>query len=253
MVDFRLNKRKLKRRQHQVEALAGQAESLAERHFFKRLDRLVPIRRFVISWLLFFVLVCGSLVGQIRALDGQFRHLQPIPGGMYSEGIVGDFTTANPLYATGRVDESVSKLLFSGLLTYDTANKLTGDLAESWTVDETERVYTVKLRPQLSWHDGAPLTARDVVFTYGVIQNPDAGSLLYQSWKDIKVAAVDARTVTFTLPNQLSGFPNTLTSGIIPEHLLKDVQPGEMRSTTFNTLRPVGSGPFMWQRIEVKR
>lgn len=252
MVEFRLNKRKLKKRQHQVEALAGQAESLAERYFFKRLDRLVPVRRFVIGWLLFFVLVGGGLVGQIRALDGQFRHLQPIPGGIYNEGILGDFTTANPLYATGRVDESVSKLIFSGLLTYDANNKLTGDLAESWTADATERVYTVKLRPNLNWHDGAPLTSRDVLFTYNAIQNPDTGSPLYQGWKDIKVTAPDARTVVFTLPNLLSAFPYQLTNGIIPEHLLKDVEPGEMRSVTFNTLKPVGSGPFMLQRIEVQ-
>ena len=245
------SKRKLKRRQHQVETLAGQAESLAERHFFKRLDRLVPVRRFVITWMLLFVLLCGSLVGQIRALEGQFRTLQPVPGGIYTEGILGDFTNANPLYASGEVDASVSKLLFAGLLTYDDENNLVGDLAESWTVDVTERIYTVKLRPNLSWHDGAPLTSKDVLFTYQMIQNPDASSYLQASWKDIKVTATDDATVVFTLPNQLSAFPYYMTNGIIPEHILRDVQPSEMRSATFNTLNPIGAGPFMWQEIEV--
>lgn len=246
-----ISKRKLQKRQHQVEALGDAVESLAERHFFKRLERLVPVRRFVVTWLLFFVLLCGCLVGQIRALDGHFRHLQPIAGGMYSEGILGDFTTANPLYASGEVDESVSKLVFAGLLTYDENNQLIGDLADSWTVDATERVYTVKLKPNLSWHDGAPLTARDVLFTYQTIQNPDASSILHQSWKDIKVAVVDNSTLTFTLPNQLSAFPHHMTNGIVPEHLLKDVAPTELRAVTFNTLHPVGAGPFVWQKIEV--
>lgn len=245
------NKRKLRKRQKQVEAFGAQAESLAERHFFKRLERLVPVRRFVITWLLFFVLISGALIGQIRALDGQYRRLQPIPGGIYSEGILGDFTTANPLFATGEVDESVSKLLFAGLLTYDENNRLIGDLAESWTIDPSERVYTVKLRSKLTWHDGRPLTSRDVLFTYKTVQNPDVGSVLYPSWKDIQVAAVDTLTVTFTLPNQLSAFPYHLTNGIVPEHLLKDVAPDEMRSVTFNTLNPVGAGPFMWQELEV--
>lgn len=253
-----MNRRDMRKRQRQVEAQVGavkamgaEVESLAERHFFKRLERLVPVRRFVVGWVLFFVLLSGCLVGQIRALDGHYRRLQPIPGGVYSEGILGDFTTANPLYASGEVDESVSKLLFSGLMTYNEQNDLVGDLAEGWTVDPTERVYTVKLRPHLSWHDGAPLTAQDVVFTYQTIQNPDALSILHQSWKDIKVAAVDNLTVSFTLPNQLSAFPHHMTNGIIPQHLLKDVAAEELRSVTFNTLHPVGSGPFMWQKIEV--
>ncbi|HSH55246.1 MAG TPA: hypothetical protein VK983_00310, partial [Candidatus Limnocylindrales bacterium] len=108
-------RRKLRKRQQQVGEIGEQAESLIERQFFKRLDRLAAVRRFVAGWLLFFVLVCGVLVGQIRALDKQFRSLQPIPGGLYTEGIVGDFTNANPLYASSKVDESVSKLLFAGL------------------------------------------------------------------------------------------------------------------------------------------
>lgn len=246
-----LSKREMRRQKQQVEALAGQAESLAERHFFRRLDRLVPVRRFIITWILLFVLLSGCLVGQIRALDGHFLKLQPIPGGIYSEGILGDFTTASPLYASGEVDETVSKLLFASLFKYDDQDKLVGDLASGYTLDPTERIYTVTLRPHLVWHDGAPLTAKDVLFTYQMIQNPDAGSYLYQSWKDVKVAMVNDSTLTFTLPNQLSAFPHHMTNGIIPEHLLKSVAPTEMRSVTFNTLSPIGSGPFMWQKIEV--
>lgn len=247
-----LSKRKIRKQQQQVEALAGQAESMAERHFFKRLDRLVPVKRFVTAWLLLFVLLSGSLVGQIIALDGQYQTLKPVPGGIYREGILGDFTNANPLYVNGEVDEAVSKLVFSGLLTYDEKNNLQGDLAESWSVDPSERVYTVKLRQNLYWHDGARLTAEDVVFTYQTIQNPDAGSYLRQSWKDVAVASTDARTVTFTLPNQLSAFPHYMTNGIIPKHILKSFKATELRSATFNTLQPVGSGPFMWDAIEIK-
>lgn len=245
------SKRKLRKRQHQVEALSVEVESLAERHFFRRLERLVPVRRFVVAWLLFFVLLSGCLVGQIRALAGHYQSLRPVAGGIYTEGILGDFTNANPLYATSDVDESVSSLLFAGLLTYNERNQLVGGLAESWVVDPTEKVYTVKLKPGLTWHDGTPLTARDVVFTYAMIQNPDASSVLRQSWKDITIAAPNDMTITFTLPNQLSAFPYHLTNGIIPEHLLKDVAPAEMRAAPFNTMNPVGSGPFKWQELEV--
>jgi peptide/nickel transport system substrate-binding protein len=246
-----LSKKEMRQGKQQVEAMATQAESLAERHFFRRLDRLVPVRRFIIGWILLFVLLCGCMVGQIRALDGHFLKLAPIPGGIYSEGVLGDFTTASPLYASGEVDETVSKLLFASLFKYDDQNKLIGDLASGYSLDPTERIYTVNLRPHLVWHDGAPLTAKDILFTYQMIQNPDAGSYLYQSWKDVKVAVVNDSTLTFTLPNQLSSFPHHMTNGIVPEHLLKSVIPSDMRSVTFNTLSPVGAGPFMWQKIEV--
>lgn len=243
--------RKLRKRQTQVESIGMSAESLAEKHFFKRLDRLVMVRRFVISWIMFFVLVCGVLVGQIRALDVHFQKLQAVPGGIYTEGVLGDFTNANPLFASTPVDETVSELVFAGLLTYDNSNRLTGDLAQSYTADDAGKVYTVKLRPGLTWHDGQPLTSKDVVFTYKMIQNPDTQSFLNQGWKDITVAATDPLTVTFTLPNTLSSFPHHMTNGLIPEHLLRDVPPRELRSNVFNTLKPVGAGPFVWQKLEV--
>ena len=244
--------RKFTSHKHQAEPSFGvRVEDAAERYFFKRFDRLPVVRRFVIGWLLLFVLLWGCLVGQIRALDGHFQSLQPIPGGIYTEGIVGDFTNASPLYATSQVDQSVSHLLFASLFKYDDSNHLVGDLASGYSVDSTGKVYTVQLKPNLIWQDGVPLTAQDVAFTYGIIQNPDALSVLNKSWQGIKVAAVNDSSVTFTLPNVLGSFPYNMTNGIIPEHLLKSVAPGEMRSVSFNTENPVGAGPFSWHTIEV--
>jgi peptide/nickel transport system substrate-binding protein len=236
----------------QVEELGAQAEHRLEEDFFKRLERLGNVKRFVISWTLLLVLLIGSVVVQIRNLSTYYQDLVPVPGGTYTEGIVGSFTNANPLYATDIVDASVSKLIFAGLLTYDQHNQLTGDLADTWTVNGTGTVYTVHLRPNLSWQDGVPLTADDVVFTYRVIQTPDARSPLNNSWRGIKVAATDARTVTFTLPNPLASFPYSLTNGLVPKHLLGSIPMADMRSSAFNTSRPVGAGPFQWQAIELQ-
>ncbi len=246
-----LIRRKFRARRNQVESLGTRAEYASERFFFRRLDRLSAVRRFVITWLLLIGLLCGTLVGQIRALDGYFQSLQPTAGGIYTEGILGDFTNANPLYASSQVDESVSRLIFASLFKYDNNNSLVGDLANGYSVDVTGKVYTVNLKPHLTWHDGAPLTARDVAFTYAMIQNPDALSILNQSWQGIVVAAVDDSTVTFTLPSVLGSFPYNMTNGIIPQHLLKDIAPGEMRSSGFNTENPIGAGPFAWHGIEV--
>lgn len=244
-------RRKFRRRRNQVEDLGVQAEEQIERHFFKRLSRLVEVRRFVLTWLVLVVLLIGGVILQTAALSNYYKSPQPVAGGTFNEGILGTFTNANPIYATGPVDSAVSKLIFASLLKYDSNNILVSDLAEKWSVDEKETTYTVTLKQGLTWQDGTPLSSDDVVFTYNVIKNPDAKSPLLSSWQGITIKATDARTIVFTLPSALSSFPHSLTNGIIPEHLLKDIPAAQMRATTFNTGSPVGAGPFKWNAIEV--
>lgn len=235
----------------QVEELGAQAEQRLENDFFKRLERLGAVKRFVSTWLLLVVLLIGVVVAQIRSLSSYYQVRAAAPGGTYTEGVLGAFTNANPVYATSLADITVSKLMFAGLLTYDHKNRLTGDLAESWAVDGAGTTYTVKLKPGLTWHDGKMLTANDVVFTYKVIQNPDARSPLVSSWSNITVSAPDDRTVVFSLPNPLASFPYSLTTGIVPYHILGGVNMTNMRSVSFNSTQPVGAGPFRWQALEL--
>lgn len=244
-------RRRIRQRQRQVESFGQQTEDQIERHFFKRFDHLASVRRFVIGWVLFVVFITGSVAYQASVLGTYYKTSVPAAGGTYTEGILGTFTNASPLYATGAVDSAVSKLLFAGLLKYDSSNKLVGDLAESWQIDTTETKYTVTLRPNLTWQDGQPLTAKDVVYTYKTIQNPDARSPLLTSWQGISVEATNDRTVVFTLPSVLSSFQYALTNGIIPAHVLADIPAAQLRSTQFNTSKPIGSGPFKWDVLEL--
>jgi peptide/nickel transport system substrate-binding protein len=188
---------------------------------------------------------------QLRALGSYYLRLQPVPGGTYTEGMVGSFTNASPLYATSLVDTTVSRLVFAGLLTYDRQNRLVGDLAQTWQVDPNGKTYTVTLKPHLTWHDGQPLTADDVVYTFQTIQNPDADSPLFHAWQGITVKAADDLTVTFALQNPLASFPYGLTTGIVPRHSLQSVQAAQLRSATFNTTHPIGAGPFAWDAVQV--
>lgn len=244
-------RRKFKRHYGQVEDLGVGVEASLEKHFFKRLGRLFVVRRFVLGWVLLVSLLTIGSVLQLTALSKHYQELQPAPGGTFTEGLLGAFTNANPLYASSPADSAVSRLVFASLMKYDENSKLTNDLAESITVDKTGLTYTVKLRSDLFWHDGQPLTAEDVVFTYQTIQTPDARSPLFSSWNGVKVVARDERTVVFTLPNVLSAFPHALTNGIVPKHKLVDTPVSQLRTDEFNTVNPVGSGPFEWGSIEV--
>ena len=252
---LRLIRLRLRRRVHfsqkQVEDLSQQAEIQIERHFFRRFYRLQKVRRFVLSWIGLMVIIIGGVATQTYLLGGYFQKLQPVPGGIYNEGVVGTFTTANPLYATNDVDSSVSHLIFASLLKYNDKNQLVGDLASGYQVDAKGTTYTVKLKPNLTWQDGQPLSAQDVAFTYHLIQNPDAQSPLMAAWKGITVKATGSLKLSFHLTDPLASFPNDLTNGIVPQHLLGNIPPSEMRSVTFNTTNPVGSGPFAWQAINV--
>lgn len=244
-------RRKVRQRQRQIEGIGSSTEEHIDKHFFRRLGRLYEVRRFLVSWILLVVLLFGAVVVQTRALGDYYLKLVPAEGGIYSEGIIGTYTNANPIFASNDVNSSVSRLIFSGLLTYDEKNKLTGDLAESWSVDETGKVYTVKIREGVKWHDGKELDADDVIYTFKMVQNPDTRSPIFSSWQGIKIAATGSHEVTFTLPNILASFQYSLTTGILPEHILGDTAPADLRGALFNTVEPIGTGPFTWQDIEV--
>jgi peptide/nickel transport system substrate-binding protein len=70
-------------------------------------------------------------------------------------------------------------------------------------------------------------------------------------WRNRSSAATDERTVTFSLPGALATFPYSLTAGIIPQHILGKTSAINLRSVDFNTVRPVGSGPFSMRALEV--
>jgi peptide/nickel transport system substrate-binding protein len=242
--------RKLRRRQRTAVAFGQQADQKIEQLLIRRFDRLASVRRFVGLWVILFLVLIFAGIMQVRGLSSYYQSLSPIPGGIYTEGVIGNFTDSNPLYATGAADTAVSRLVFSGLFKYDKSNKLVGDLANGYTLDSNQTHYVVHLKHGLKWHDGKPVTADDVLYTYKTIQNIGAESPLFSSWQSIKVAKQGNYDISFGLPNPLSAFPYSLTNGIVPYHLLKDIPPQQLRSAPFNT-SPVGTGPFEWKAIEV--
>lgn len=246
-------KRRLRKRRRQVEAFAGDANRQLDKLVFRKIDNFQNVWRFISTWLLLLIVLVSGVAIQARALGRYYIGTRPVGGGEFVEGIVGTFTNVSPLYATTPVDTSVSRLLFNGLLKYDDAGKLVGDLAESWSVDEPGTTYTVVLKPSLKWHDGESVTSADVVFTIQAIQNPDTRSPYNLSWQGVTVAAVDERTVTLVLPKPLSSFVYSLTQGIVPKHRLGELPFAQIRSDDFNNRTPVGTGPFQWNSMQTEQ
>jgi peptide/nickel transport system substrate-binding protein len=247
----RVLKKQVHKQQLQVETFSHTAEKGLERNLFRRFARLKPVRRFIFTWVALMALIIVCLIAQFQHLGTYYQKTQPVPGGIYTEGVIGSISNVNPMYATSDVDRSLSRLVFAGLLKYDVNGKLVPDLASSYTTGANGRVYTVKLKHGLTWHDGKPLTATDAAFTFNTIKDPDARSPFFTTWQNVSVVANDKYTLTFTLPGSLAVFPYYLTTGIVPKHILGKVSPADLRSADFNTRLPIGAGPFKWHGLQV--
>jgi len=147
--------------------------------------------------------------------------------------------TINPV-VTGQ-SELVS-IIFSGLMKYDASGNPIVDLAKSYTYDENSLTYTFNLRHGVLWHDGKPLTAEDVVFTYKELTTDKTlSSSLLSDYKDIaSVKAKDEYTVEITLSQYNAAMLNYFTIGIIPKHLLEGQ---DLTTSSFNQ-NPVGTGRY---------
>ncbi len=177
----------------------------------------------------------------------------PAVGGEYTEGLIGEPQFVNPLYASSSdVDSDITRLVFSGLFTWTPHLGIVPDLAESYTVSEDQKTYTVRLLPNARWHNGTPVRASDVVFTIQSIQNPAYRSPLAVSFRGVVVSEVDELTVQFTLEEPFAPFLSTLTVGILPAELWQDVGPKNAALASQN-LEPVGSGPYRFEKFSVDK
>jgi peptide/nickel transport system substrate-binding protein len=168
----------------------------------------------------------------------------PATGGEYSEGLVGSPKLVNPLFApTNDVDRDLVTLIFSGLFRLDQDLNAQPDLVSSYHWLDDGKTLEVKLRDDARFHDGTPVTANDVVFTYHAIKNPDWRSPLASNFHDVDIVQVDDQTVQFHLASPDALFPNLLTVGILPAHVWEDIPDASSRLADAN-LKPIGSGPY---------
>ena len=154
----------------------------------------------------------------------------PVPGGTYIEGSVGEVQPLNPWFTTTNdVNRDIESLVFAGLLRYDPKTATIVEDLATLTVSKDNRVYTVKLRDGLLWHDSTkdkvhPVTADDVLFTFKTIQEPDfPNPILHQNFRGVTVEKIDDWTVRFTLEKPYTFFTSNLTLGLLPKSAFEGV------------------------------
>jgi peptide/nickel transport system substrate-binding protein len=182
----------------------------------------------------------------------------PERGGVFVEGVAGSPQFLNPLLSQNNdVDSDLTALLFNGLTRLDEQGNVVPDLATNWKISSDGLTYDFRLRDGLQWHDGAPVTAGDVLYTVGAMQNPDFPGLQWLStlWRAVKVSAPEGDNglaVRFQLAQPLAPFLDYTTVGLLPAHLWARVPITQMAHSQLNT-HPVGTGPFQVSQVTATR
>jgi peptide/nickel transport system substrate-binding protein len=176
---------------------------------------------------------------------------EPVTGGVYTEGVIGSIGRLNPAFETlNPVDRDINNLLYSSLIRYDARGIPQPELAESWGISQDGTVYNFTLRPEVTWHDGEPVTSEDIAFTVETLRDPDSPlpEDLRALWDQIQVTPLDEKNLQFVLPEPFSPFLDYLTFKVLPSHLLGHLSVAEMLDADFN-LDPVGSGPYVFDHF----
>jgi peptide/nickel transport system substrate-binding protein len=158
----------------------------------------------------------------------------------------------NPHYAAGTKDQDASRIFYEPLAGWDSEGNLVPILAteipsrQNGGVASDGKSVTWKLKRGVTWHDGKPFTADDVVFTAAYAADPAAAMVSVAVYKDIKVEKIDSHTVKVSYPKAVPFWAEALVGnygGILPKHVFEPFMGAKSRENPANT-KPVGTGPY---------
>lgn len=173
---------------------------------------------------------------------------------LYASGA--DLRSINPLLTVDLpLAQQVERyVLLTTLARYDSTLTPRPYLARTWRWSRDRKTLTFALMAGVSWGDGRPTVARDVVWTLDAARDPVTGYARLSDLAEVAdVRAADDTTVVVRFRTPQARFPDVLTNlGILPAHLLDSVPHARLREAAWNE-RPVGNGPFRFVGHESHR
>jgi len=177
-------------------------------------------------------------------------------GGTIVRGDSSDIKTVNAILADDSPTLDIIGMMFDSLVGNDpnTGLPVPSGLADSWELDADGLTYTFYLNKNAKWHDGTPLTADDVAFSFQVEMDPNSGSSYtgtftnaVDSWK-----VIDPNTFQVVSKGINADFLlDTCVYGIMPKHIWENVPLDQWKtsggSTGQDPAMVVGSGPFKFK------
>jgi peptide/nickel transport system substrate-binding protein len=223
------------------------------------------VRRLAILALAVAIAGSGCTRVDTTASDAGGRHAWTKPG-ILRIASLNDPDSLSPLVGEYQVDVDLSMFWAGYLFNYNDANELVPELAttvptvENGGISRDGRTITYHLRKGVTWQDGAPFDARDVLFTWQAVMNPNNDVASRQGYDDIaRIETPNAYTAVVHLKRPFGPFVNTFLTmaatayPVYPRHLL--AQYHDLNRVAYNSA-PVGTGPFKvveWHRGQVLR
>ncbi len=170
-----------------------------------------------------------------------------------------EFDVLNPLYTNMWFSSITQQIWNCWAWDFDDQNNPHPVLVKEMPSEENGgispdgRVITLKLRDDIVWSDGTPITSEDFIFTYEMTMSPKntvASTFPYDKLE--KVEAPDARTVVMTFKEPFAAWQATLWHGLLPAHVLRPVfeKEGTIDNAEWNRAPTVGCGPFVFKEWE---
>ncbi len=215
-----------------------------------RFSHIANIRLLIVEWSLLVSALIMLAVTQAFWFGESYAENVFVDGGTYTEATLGEVKSMNPLFATTSSEKALSRLMFATISTMDFSGNAGAGLAESIRADETGKIWTVKLRSDLKWSDGEPITTDDVLFTVELIKNPVVNSIYDSNLSNVKVEKNEAGELVFTLPVSYADFITALNFPVLPKHVLNDADPKTLIENSFSN-SPVTSGAFNYNATQI--
>jgi len=179
---------------------------------------------------------CGKPIEDNTDYDKQYP---AVAGGTFIDASTAEPSGLISMVAGESAASTISSHIFNSLLKYDKNLDLEGELAESWQVSSDQKTITFKLKPNLKWADGKPLTSVDVLFTWQLITDEKTRSPYASDFQLVKKAtAPDALTFSVTYDQAYAPALDSWAGlQVLPKHLLQNQ---DIHTTPF-ARNPVGS------------
>lgn len=163
-------------------------------------------------------------------------------GGTMISAMTGEPSGLIFMVAGESASAAIASNIFNSLLKYNGNLDIEGDLAESWQISDDQKTITFKLKPNLLWADGKPLTSADVLFTWKTVIDENTRSPYASDYQLVSNAeATDALTFKVTYGQVYAPALDSWASlHILPKHLLAGQ---DIRTTSF-ARKPVGSNYY---------
>jgi peptide/nickel transport system substrate-binding protein len=159
-------------------------------------------------------------------------------------------TLLNPQFANGTKDSETARVFYEPLAHWDPEGRLLPILAEQLptrengglSADGKSVIWTLK--QGVSWHDGQPFTADDVIFTWQYVTNPATAASTAGSYEGVKLEKLDSHRVRAVFERPSPFWPGTYSVvRILPRHVFGPYAGARSREAPAN-LKPVGTGPY---------